>query len=135
MQKKKWKALMLAVVLILTQIISSMAMDKPTPYYDYVGSAHASLSIPSGEAVCVAKVIAIPSKATGIEITMALQQYRNGWWITLEKWTESSTSMSCTATGSRYVDSGYTYRLKATCTVYGGDDSETFVQYSTDVEY
>lgn len=53
-----------------------------------------------------------------VRIQTNLQQFKNGKWVSIKRWIESSNSTNCMLNGSYYVPKGYFYRTVSKGMVY-----------------
>lgn len=56
------------------------------------------------------------------KISMCLQKYQNGRWITVKNWSSTESGTFCGIGETWYVLSGYQYRMKAYAYVYTSDE-------------
>ena len=106
------------------------------PRYSYTRSVAVMLDISEdGTATAATKVTGYPDTATAVYIFMYLERKENGRWETVESWSESSSSYSLTMEESAEVESGYTYRVRASCYVYAGGQNEYITKNSQEVRY
>ncbi len=56
-----------------------------------------------------------------LKVEVELQQYKDGVWINIKEWLQTSTDISCMVFESWYVQKGFYYRLVSTGTVYKED--------------
>lgn len=119
---KRLLSLILATA-ILASGMAVMATDVPTPYYDATAKISASLSISSSGLASCGGSIRLSDSSCYANLTLKLQKNTSNGWSTLYTWTQSdATSIS----GSRYVTSGYTYRVVCSANVY--KSSGTYVE-------
>lgn len=113
----------LAIIMALMVALSTLSLtvtavdnNTVTPRYSYINVINSSLSISKlGLATCKANS-GFFNGASQI-LTCKLQRYNGSGWTTIKTW--SSTSEYSTAITKQYaVPSGYTYRLRATCSIY-----------------
>lgn len=105
----------LVVMAILTSGMTVMATDTATPYYDATTRISASLTISSSGLASCSGTIRLSDSSCYANLTLKLQRYENHAWTTVYTWTENdATSIS----GSRYVTSGYYYRVVHSANVY-----------------
>ena len=135
---KRITCVLLAVMLIATLAVPAMAVEEEstiTPRYSYIEGLSASLSINSwGLTDCYASGVAY--RGDSMVFTCSLQQYNGSYWTTVKSWT-STTKPSATIAKNYAVYSGYTYRVKASCSVYNSSGSllESGYLYSNEVYY
>lgn len=114
--------LMLATT-ILASGMAVMAADVPTPYYNATAKISASLSISSSGLASCGGSIRLSDSSCYANLTLQLQKYTSNGWSPVYTWTQSNaTSIS----GSRYVTSGYNYRVICSANVY--TSSGTYVE-------
>lgn len=106
------------------------------PCYDYIRSASTMLEISEdGVATATVKITGYSGTTTGVHIFMYLEREENDKWVTVESWSERTSSHSVTLEESVDVDSGYTYRVRTSCYAYSGTASEHITKYSQEVDY
>lgn len=137
---KRIFCILLAVIVILTSITPVMAaVSEPSvsPCYAYIQSISAGLSINEtfGLTACNANCVAFGGDS--IKLTVALQRHNGSSWVTIKSWSATTTAHSEVINKNYAVYSGYTYRVRATCSVYNsaGTLLESGVCYSHQVEY
>lgn len=93
-----------------------------SPRFTGISLLSANISIDSwGCATCTGKVVPSSSTYTSY-LTVSLQQYLSGSWITIKSWSVSNTGFSgVNLSGSYYVAHG-TYREASTATIYNSSD-------------
>ena len=113
----------LVVSAMLASGMVAMASDVPTPYYDSTASISAGLSISSSGLASCSGRIRLSESSCYANLTLQLQKYTSNGWSPVYTWTQSNaTSIS----GSRYVTSGYNYRVICSANVY--TSSGTYVE-------
>ena len=93
--------------------------------YSLISTISATLTIDNNVAYCTGRVITKDVVAS-IQITMTLQKYSGGDWITYAQWSETKyNTRDFMLQRNTPVDSG-SYRLyvEATVTAYGGEEEE-----------
>ena len=134
---KRFVGILLAIISLFSVSAFALEVDagvsEVMPCYEYVRKATASLDISGGTADASAKVMGYPGTTTRIYITMYLQRNEDGAWKTVKSWSGSSSSYSFELNKSAGVESGYTYRVRASCQVYAGTDCEYVTAYSAEV--
>ena len=105
----------LMAVAILASGMTVAAADIPTPYYDATARITASLSISTSGLASCSGAITLSDSSCSASLTMKLQQYTSSGWSTIETW---STSNSTRLSKTRYVTSGYYYRVVTSANVY-----------------
>lgn len=112
------KKLIVSVLIILTVFALALPASAATiepiqPMFVYIGGVTAELSIDEtwGIATCTGSLSADYVKP--VKITVRLQQYKDGSWITLKTWSKTGTA-SVVCTGQYAICSGYTYRVSVT---------------------
>lgn len=117
---KKLVALAL-VSLVFVSLLGSYVRAEEigvVPFYDYTEDLYVKLSIDSkGKATCAGEVV--PKKATySCSISVKLQKKNGSSWTTLSTWTGSGEGYAgASASGTRQVSSGNTYRVYVSATV------------------
>lgn len=135
---KRIFCVLLAVMLLAALTLPAMAAEKEstiTPRYSYIEGISASLSINSwGLTDCYSSSVVYGGDS--VVLTCSLQQYNGSTWTTVKSWT-ATTKPSATIAKNYGVYSGYTYRVKASCSVYNssGNLLENGYIYSDEVYY
>lgn len=143
---KRLFALLLCFSLLLSAVPAAFAAGaKPlalptepeiTPLWEQISSARAVLSVnESGRATVYCSAQGTASSTTKVKIEAKLQRSWGLFWITEETFTVEKDSHIASINESYTVESGHTYRIKATVTVYNGTDSESATVKSNEVEY
>lgn len=71
-----------------------------------------------------------------VKVDASLQQFKNGNWLTIKSWTNTSAGTYAGVSGTYYVAIGYQYRLVSSGYVYkGGSLIEQTVNYSNMKNY
>lgn len=71
-----------------------------------------------------------------VKISMYLQRYENGTWVSLKHWSDTRSSTSMLLSKEWYVSQGYQYRMKAYGYVYNnGQVVESTSQVSNTIVY
>lgn len=136
---KRIFCILLAVVLVVALIVPAMAAEQEvsaSPRYRYIQGISAGLTINKtfGLTDCTASSVVFGGDS--IVLTCSLQQYNGSTWTTIKSWT-STENPSASIAKNYGVYSGYTYRVKASCSVYGssGNLLENGYIYSDEVYY
>ena len=128
--------LMLSLVLFLAMTMSASATEV-TPFYSYTSSVSAALQISGGTATCSGKIRAI-STTNNCSVTATLKRLVDGSWVTVSgaSWSDNGTG-SASASGTKSVSSGYSYRVFVTGKVMSSSGTllETVTAQSKIVEY
>ena len=143
---KRLFALLLCLSLLLSAVPAAFAagaepLALPTepeimPLWEQITNTMATLSInESGQAKIFCYVYGTSSSTTKVKIEAKLQRSWGLFWITEETFTVEKDSHIASINESYTVESGHTYRIKATVTVYNGTDSESATVKSNEVEY
>lgn len=107
-----------------------------TPQMVCINRAYSNLSINSaGLAQVQCYVEGYSGTVTKVSIEAELQQYKDGDWVTINSWYQSSSSSRLTLSKSMAVPKGYSYQVVADVTAYNGSDSETQTIISSEVDY
>ena len=128
-------ALCVAMIFV-TSAMAAVPEQDITPQYTYISKLSAGLTISDATGIsnCVGSCFA-PS-ADSVKLTCKLQRYTGSAWTTVKTW--SATAAHSTAITEQYaVYSGYTYRVRITCSVYNASGVlvESGTCYSHQVEY
>ena len=138
---KKFVTILMVAVLITSMSVmpvqaAVIPVEEIAPMAMYYKSAGASLNISTGgTATAGGTITGIPGTTTKCSITLYLQRYEDGDWEDVAMWTDSANAVSLTLTKPLSVDSGYTYRAKAVCYAYSGNQMEYVTRYSSEVYY
>ena len=116
---KRTLCLILAVLLVILTVVPVMATEEEStvmPRYSYIGRIYSDLTIGSlGFSACQANCYA--ESGDYVVLTAKLQQYDGSTWITLKTWTATDDNIA-SISKNYAVPKGYTYRLRASCSVY-----------------
>ncbi len=88
--------------------------------YAYISSFPISFSIGSGGMATMTAYVSARN-VDSCKLTIYLQKYENGTWVAVKKWSGSNADLSCILKQTYYVQSGYSYRMKAYANVYIND--------------
>ena len=128
MKMKKVLSAFLCVVMLFS-IATTAGATAVMPRYQSIMSASCGLVISSsGKADAILTVTA--QRSDSLSGTIELKRFTGGAWETVATWTPSATG-SLRGTFSRYVVSGYLYKVFTTVDVYASDG--TFIE-SIDLE-
>lgn len=142
MKKNKLLIVALTFLLAISMSITALAVevehpvdpgDEPIPY-QYVSSAYATCSVSSGTARSGAVVYG-NAGVTKIVVTYTLQRRSGGSWSNVQSWSKTVNARNFNSSSTKAVSGGYSYRTKASVTVYKGAASESFTVYSGTVSY
>ena len=107
-----------------------------TPQMVYIYESQSKLNITStGQAQVKCYVEGYSGTVTKVSIEAELQQYKDGDWVTINSWYQSSSSYRLTLSKSMAVPKGYSYQVVADVTAYNGSDSETQTIISSEIDY
>lgn len=107
-----------------------------TPQMVYIYESQSKLNITStGQAQVKCYVEGYSGTVTKVSIEAELQQYKDGDWVTINSWYQSSSSYRLTLSKSMAVPKGYSYQVVADVTAYNGSDSETQTVISSEIDY
>ena len=135
---KRILSLLLALVLFMGSAVPAFAAESEsavTPRYTYIARMSAALEISSlGVANCGGSCY-VPGADT-VKFTCKLQRYEDSSWTTVKTWTDTDAP-TCGLSKYYAVSSGYTYRVRTTCSVYNASGVlvESGTCYSHQVEY
>lgn len=135
---KRMLCVLLVVVAIMLSVIPAMAaVGEPTvsPCYAYIQRISAGLSIDETLGITSCKTSCFVA-AESVKLTCTLQRYNGSSWTTVKSWSETG-EYSVALNKNWAVYSGYTYRVKATCSVYNSSGAlvESGSIYSNEVVY
>lgn len=103
-----------------------------SPFYAYIGTIAYGFDIDSsGLASCDGKVVSFTADSAKLVVT--LQQYKDSKWQKHEEWSTTG-SVSVILNKTKYVTSGYKYRVVVTATVYDAAGKELETQTITSPE-
>jgi hypothetical protein len=88
-----------------------------TPYFTNISVFSSTLNISSYGKASVSSYLTARN-VDNLAIEVDLQQLKDGRWISIKKWTESSAGTSGGLSGSYYVSKGYIYRTVSKGMVY-----------------
>lgn len=136
---KRTLCFVLAVVMAMTFVVPVMAaVSEPpvSPQYTYIQRLNAGLTIneATGLTSCTAGCFVVG--ANSVTLTSKLQRYNGSSWTTVKTWT-TTTTQSAALNKNYAVYSGYTYRVRVSCSVYNSSGTllESGICYSHQVEY
>lgn len=120
---KKTILRLLSLVLTVSMLagsVTAFAVDSSesevAPCYTNINGIAAGISINAyGKATCTGSASLTYASDTG-KIIMYLQKKDGNTWYNLYSWTDTTEPLALS--GSRYVVSGYNYRVKTVLTVY-----------------
>lgn len=120
---KKTILRLLSLVLAVSMLAGSTTVfaadsseSEVAPCYTNISGIAAALTINAyGKATCTGSAALTYASDTG-KIIVYLQQKQGNAWYTLYTWTDTTEPLALS--GSRYVVSGYNYRVKTVLTVY-----------------
>lgn len=136
---KRMLCLALAVIVVMTSVIPVMAaVNEPSvsPRYTYIQRLSAGLTINETLGLTACTSSSVVYGADSVKLTCSLQQHNGSYWITIKSW--NATTMPSASIAKNYaVYSGYTYRVKTSCSVYNSSGTllESGVCYSNQVVY
>lgn len=84
----------------------------------------------SGQAVATAQVAGYKGVTNKISITIYLQQYKGGKWITIASSSKTAESFKTELTLAKKVTRGYKYRACAYIYVFNNGTKECIIKYS-----
>jgi len=121
---KKFKLNKVISVILFIAVISTAlstvvsAYQNISVWYQNITILGAGLSINSSGLATCDGYVALSNSNTNTTLTVNLQKYSGGSWISQQTWTASGTGTgSITKSGQRYVTSGK-YRVTVTAKIY-----------------
>ncbi len=135
MKTKKLLSILLLVLLLAS--FPYAKTEKPILHYTHISKINVSFSISNGSAKYSGVVFSKKSD-TICSITLKLQRNVSGTWKTVTSWTDSTKNSGfALVSGSKDVESGYTYRAVVYATVksLNGEVLETGKVVSNYVAY
>ena len=135
---KRFFCAILVVFLFASAVMPVMAANEQSisPRYTYIQGLGSSLSIGKlGLSSCGANCVAYGGDT--IKLTMVLQRYNGSSWTTIKTWVEETSTSGIALNKNYAVTKGYTYRVRATCSVYNASGTlvESGYIYSNQVVY
>lgn len=136
---KRIFCVILAVMLLAALAMPAMAAEEEStisPRYTYIQYMSAGLDIDDTWGLTDCSAGCTVYGGDSVILTCSLQQYNGSYWTTIKSWT-STTKPSALITKNYGVYSGYTYRVKASCSVYNSSGTliESGTCYSNQVYY
>ena len=144
MKNKKMRKIIAVVLLSSIAIIggSSSAMAEEVfipeniqiaPRLTYIDAANTGLTINDGVATVDCWVQGDYYKANKAKVIAELQLKSGNSWMAYGTWTDTQNDYEACVYKTKAVTDGYTYRVKATYTVWEGSQSETITVFSDEV--
>lgn len=123
---------LLTVLLVPCQVFAAEGYqdEEITPLMDIINYYTIDFGISGTTASVEAEVNGDYSTATKAKVIAELQVKNGSSWIPVEIWTEEENDYCASVDETHSVVKGHTYRVKATFTVWEGDNSETVKAYS-----
>ena len=136
---KRIFCIILAVMLLTALAMPAMAAEEESvisPRYSYIEGLSASLAIDDTFGLTACYASSVVYGGDSVVLTCSLQQYNGSYWTTVKSWT-ATTKPAATIAKNYGVYSGYTYRVKASCSVYNSSGTllESGTCYSNQVYY
>ena len=69
-----------------------------------------------------------------VKVDASLQQFKNGNWLTIKSWTNTSAGTYAGVSGTYYVAKGYKYRLKSSGYVYKSSSQIERTDFYSDIK-
>lgn len=144
MSKRKILCLIIVVLLCLSFSIRAYADDiiweEPkessiSVQMTYINTTSNDFAISAGQAYVACSIRGYNGVTDKVTIYADLQQCKNGSWITIKSWSETSNDYMGSISKTYSVDKGYTYRVRASFTAYSGGSSENISSTSNTVKY
>lgn len=141
MKKKELAKKILTIVTVAIFVMSCTCLSFASGSEDdsgetkakYYSSALANISLNGETVTAVGKVVGNKS-TTKITIKLYLQKKSNGSWSNVASWSGTKAGKDYKLQKAKAVSKG-TYRTKASCTVYSGNNSEHVTKYSGSMTY
>ena len=137
--KRKSLVALLAGLLLFSFTASVLADDLPdqvivTPYYTYVTSIFADLTISGSTATCIGSGKgSSTSNFTTLTVTLQRQSSGSSSWTNVDSWSSTGTGRDLVRVQkTKSVSSGYSYRVKVSCAITNaqGTQLEKPIKYS-----
>lgn len=125
---------LLAVLLVPCQVFAAEGYqdEEITPLMDIIGDYTIDFGISGTTATVEAEVNGDCLTATRAKVIAELQVKNGSSWIPVEIWTDDRDYYYARVDETHSVVKGHTYRVKATFTIWEGDNSETVKDYSSE---
>ena len=128
--------LMFLFIFTLGTDVFAADLNVITPYYNYTNLTQTDLYISSdGLATATGNITGYQNLTTKVSVYLYLQKYDGSDWLNVENWSKTEENYRLTLKGTKYVNKGYTYRVKAYYYAYSGTDYENIIRYSNNVIY
>ena len=125
------KIIILVVVMLLLSLGTSMAFDFQPMAYQYLRTGYTSLYDYGNRTLLLIGETEAKQPVNTIEVTIILQQYRNGAWVNV--WSDTATRLNSLTSYIQKdvsVQGGYHYRLYGIHNVTHNGVSETNYTYT-----
>ncbi|BCJ94041.1 hypothetical protein acsn021_16100 [Anaerocolumna cellulosilytica] len=119
---------------------ASMVLLPPSesiirPMLTYIAKANCNLTIDSNGTAHIESSVIGYSSVTQINISASLQQYKNGYWYSLQTFNVTDYSDYASLYETKAVSKGYKYRVSVTVTAQSKSSSETVSLKSGETTY
>ena len=106
-----------------------------SPYMDYISRANSNIYISDGKATISCSVYGYQGITTHVKIDAKLQQYKNGKWVSIDTFSNESSSYRVSINETSSITKGYKYRVQAIVKAYSGSAFETRTVTSSEAKY
>lgn len=113
-----------------TTSVDLLQGQEIVPYMQYIEDYDCKLRIQGTTATVNCYVAGNVGSATKAKVIAELQVKSGSSWIPVEIWTVTKNNYTAQVNETYAIDSGKTYRVKATVTVWEGSQSETQVFFN-----
>ena len=132
--KKVLVVALLCAVLFNMTTIPSIAETLTNPRLTYISQAEAGLGISGSIATVDCWVNGNINNATKAKVIAELQVKNSSTnWIPVAIWTDTQDSYRASVYKTKSINTDNIYRVKATCTVWEGSQSETITIFSEEM--
>ena len=125
------KVIALMVVLLLLSFGTAMAFEVVPMAYQYFRTGYVFISNEGNGTLFLSGETMAKQQVSVIEVTICLQQYKNGTWVDI--WSDTATKLGASTVvinRSVTVPRGYNYRLRGIHSVYHQGVSESDISYT-----
>ena len=111
---------LIALIFALTPFANAAEVEQATPWYLYINTLSASLSIDEALGIASCEGYIYIRSGSSVKLVCKLQVYENGDWRTLKTW-ENTGIRSVSIVESYAVTESYTYRTLVIGYVYNAN--------------
>ena len=126
---------LVAVLALSSSALAAMKEPDASPAYTYASEVYAKLSVKSGVATAEGRVEPWNSSYK-TSVNVELQKKDGSSWVKVASWSGTNSAGAASASGTKSVAKGYSYRVYITAKVYvSGVLKETIHKASSTVSY